>query len=148
MKHWYTHRSIDGYALLNTMSYNFDCKLRYGMNACDKARNPYHEKMDGGCDINKHVSCYQSVITHADAPASLQYMDVSNHHSQRLVSCQKNRNWAECFEILWWIMLFNKLPEIVDKETEIFKEVAVLLPNKVWSGSLLSLGNTISLYEH
>lgn len=147
MKHWYMLRSIDGYALLNTMSYSFDCKVRYGMNECDKARNPYHEKMDGGCDMNKHVSCYQSVITHADAPASLQYMDVSNHHSQRLVSCQKNRNWAECFEILWWIMLFNKLPEIVDKETEIFKEVAVLPPNKVWSGSLLSLGNTISLHE-
>lgn len=67
-------RSIYGYALLNTMSYNFDCKVRYGMNESDKARNPYHEKMDGGCDMNKHVSCYQSVITHGDAPVSLQYM--------------------------------------------------------------------------
>lgn len=113
--------------------------VKYGTVWMKATKHPYHEKMDGGCDMNKHVSCYQSVITHGDAPASLQYMYVSNHHSLRLVSCQKNRNWAECFEILWWIMLFNKLPEISDKETETFKEVAVLPPNKVWSGSLLSL---------
>lgn len=130
------------------MSQKFNRNV-YGMNESDKGRNSYHEKMDGGCDMNKHVNCYQSVITCGDAPASLQYMDVSNH-SQRLVSCQKTRNWAECFDILWWIMLFNKLPEIVDKETETFKEVAVLITHriKVWSGLLFPLGNTIYLYVH
>lgn len=82
----------------DTMSQKFNRNV-YGMNESDKGRNSYHEKMDGGYDMNKHVNCYQSVITSGDAPASLQYMDVSNH-SQRLVSCQKTRNWAQCFDIL------------------------------------------------
>lgn len=50
-------------------------------------------------------------------------------------------------------MLFNKLPEIVDKDylfTETFKEVAVLITHriKVRSGLLFPLGNTLYLYVH
>lgn len=44
-------------------------------------------------------------------------------------------------------MLINKLPEIVDKETETFKEAAVHRI-KVRSGLLFPLGNTIYLYVH